>query len=257
MGERGMAGSVSRVDLGLDGARVLVTGASRGIGAAAARAFADAGCRLALHYHTEPLEAAAIQGASLHKGDFAVMDDVRRVVGEAVAALGGLDVLVNNAGHMVGRVPLAEMDDAAIDRIFDLNARSVVIACRAALPALTASQGSIVNVVSISARSGGSAGSSLYSAAKGFVATFTRALATELAPQGIRVNAVSPGTIATRFHEVYSSPDKLEATRRRIPLARLGTAVDCAGAFLYLASPTLGSYVTGQVLEVNGGQLMP
>ena len=95
------------------------------------------------------------------------MADVRRVVAEAVAALGGLDVLVNNAGHMLGRIPLAEMDDAAIDGVFDLNARSVVAACRAALPALTASRGCIVNVTSISARSGGSAGSALYSARQG------------------------------------------------------------------------------------------
>lgn len=244
-------------DFGLAGKRVLVTGASRGIGAAAARAFAAAGCRLALHHRGEPGEAAAIPGAALLQGDFAAMHDVRRVVAEAVAALGGLDVLVNNAGHMLGRVPLAAMTDEDVDRVFDLNARSVVVACREALPALAASRGSIVNVTSISARTGGSPGSSLYSAAKAFVATFTRALAVELAPQGIRVNAVSPGTILTRFHEVYSSPEKLEATRLRIPLQRLGTPEDCAAAFLYLASPTLAAYVTGQTIEVNGGQLMP
>ncbi len=248
---------MSAIDLGLAGRRVLVTGASRGIGAAAAQAFAAAGCKLALHYHTEPAEGAALPAAALLQGDFAAMDDVRRVVAEATTALGGLDVLVNNAGHMLGRVPLAEMSDEAVDRVFDLNARSVVAACRAALPALTESRGCIINVTSISARSGGSAGSALYSAAKAFVATFTRALATELAPQGIRVNAVAPGTILTRFHEIYSTPEKLEATRQRIPLGRLGEGRDCAGAFLYLASPRWGGYVTGQVIEVNGGQLMP
>jgi 3-oxoacyl-[acyl-carrier protein] reductase len=250
-------GGVSEVDLGLSGKRVLITGASRGIGAAAARAFAAAGSRLALHYHTEPFEAAAIPDVTLLRGDFAVMADVRRVVAEAEAALGGLDVLVNNAGHMVGRIPLAAMTDEEVDRVFDLNARSVVAACRATLPALEASRGCIVNVTSISARSGGSTGSALYSASKAFVSTFTKALATELAPKGIRVNAVSPGTIMTRFHEVYSSPEKLEATRQKIPLQRLGTGEDCAGAFLYLASPRLGGYVTGQIIEVNGGQLMP
>jgi 3-oxoacyl-[acyl-carrier protein] reductase len=248
---------VAGYDLGLAGRRVLVTGASRGIGAAAARAFAEAGCRLALHHRAGPGEAAGLADAMLLPGDFSRMADVRRVVAEAAAALGGLDVLINNAGHMLGRVPLADMDEAAVDRVFDLNARSVVVACREALPALAASRGCIVNVTSISARTGGSTGSALYSAAKAFVATFTRALATELAPQGVRVNAVSPGTIATRFHEVYSTPEKLEATRRRIPLQRLGTAEDCAGAFLYLASQRLGGYVTGQVIEINGGQLMP
>jgi 3-oxoacyl-[acyl-carrier protein] reductase len=245
------------IDPGLEGKRVLLTGASRGIGAAAARLFAEAGARLALHYRREPAEAADIPNAVLLQADFAGRGAAAGVVEQAVAALGGLDVLVNNAGHMLGRTALDQMDDAAIDRVFDLNARSVVEASRAALPALAASRGCIVNVTSISARSGGSAGSALYSASKAFVSTFTRALATELAPKGIRVNAVSPGTILTEFHEIYSTPDKLEATRARIPLQRLGSGDDCAGAFLYLASERLGGYVTGQILEVNGGQLMP
>lgn len=162
------------MELGLAGKRVLVTGASRGIGAAAARAFAAAGCRLALHHRGEPGEAAAHADAALVQGDFGSMEEVRRVVAKAVAALGGLDVLVNNAGHMLGRIPLAAMTDEDLDRVFDLNARSVVVACRAALPALAASGGSIINVTSISARTGGSPGSSLYSASKAFVATFTR-----------------------------------------------------------------------------------
>ena len=245
------------IDPGLEGKRVLVTGASRGIGAAAARLFAEAGCHLALHYRREPAEAAAIEGAVLLQADFADRTAPQHIVDAAVAALGGLDILINNAGHMLGRTPLAEIDDAVIDRVFDLNARSVVTASRAALPALRASRGVIINVSSISAHTGGSAASSLYSAAKAFVTTFTKALATELAPDGIRVNAVSPGTIMTAFHEVYSTPEKLEATRARIPLQRLGEGEDCAGAFLFLASERLGGYVTGQIVEVNGGQLMP
>ncbi|MEZ5847831.1 MAG: SDR family oxidoreductase [Geminicoccaceae bacterium] len=248
---------MATIDPGLAGRKILVTGASRGIGAAAARAFANAGAHLALHYNSEPGEANAIVHSCLLQGDFTRMADVARVVGEAIDHLGGLDILVNNAGHMVARIPLDGMRDADIDAVFDLNARSVVVACRQALPALAASRGAIINVTSISARAGGSAGSSLYAASKGFVSTFTRSLATELAPQGIRVNAVSPGTIDTYFHEVYSSAEKLEATRKRIPLRRLGTGDDCAGAFLYLASPTLGGYLTGQIIEVNGGSLMP
>ena len=245
------------IDPGLEGKRVLITGASRGIGAAAARLFAEAGCRLALHYRREPAEAASIEGAVLLQADFAARTAPQRIVDEAVAALGGLDILINNAGHMLGRTVLAEIDDGVIDRVFDLNARSVVTASRAALPALRASRGVIINVSSISAHTGGSAGSALYSAAKAFVATFTKALATELAPDGIRVNAVSPGTIMTEFHEIYSTPAKLEATRAKIPLQRLGEGEDCAGAFLFLASERLGGYVTGQIVEVNGGQLMP
>lgn len=245
------------IDPGLEGKRVLITGASRGIGAAAARLLAEAGARLALHYRREPAEAARIEGAVLLQADFADRTAPARVVEQAVAALGGLDVLINNAGHMLGRTALAEIDDAVIDRVFDLNARSVVTASRTALPALRASRGVIINVSSISAHTGGSAGSALYSAAKAFVATFTKALATELAPDGIRVNAVSPGTIMTAFHEVYSTPEKLAATRAKIPLQRLGAGEDCAGAFLFLASERLGGYVTGQIVEVNGGQLMP
>ena len=245
------------IDPGLEGKRVLITGASRGIGAAAARLLAEAGASLALHYRREPAEAADIAGAVLLQADFADRDAPVRVVEAAVRALGGLDVLINNAGHMLGRTALADMDDATIDRVFDLNARSVVAASRAALPALRASRGVIINVGSISARTGGSAGSALYSASKAFVSTFTRALATELAPDGIRVNAVAPGTIMTEFHAIYSTPDKLEATRTTIPLRRLGGGDDCAGAFLFLASERLGGYVTGQIVEVNGGQLMP
>lgn len=245
------------IDLGLEGKRVLITGASRGIGAAAARLFAEAGARLALHYRREPAEAADVPHVALFQADFADRAAPARVVEGAIEALGGLDVLINNAGHMVRRVAPDDMDDKAIDDIFDVNVRSLIAATRAALPALRQSRGNIINVSSIAARSGGSAGAVLYASAKGFVSTFTHGLANELAPDGVRVNAVSPGVITTEFHEIYSTPDKLEIVRQRIPLLRLGVSEDCAGAFLYLASDRLSSYVTGQVIEVNGGQLMP
>jgi 3-oxoacyl-[acyl-carrier protein] reductase len=118
-------------------------------------------------------------------------------------------------------------------------------------------RGNIINVTSIAARNGGGSGAGLYASAKGFVSTFTRALAKEEAGNGIRVNGVAPGTITTPFHERDSSAAQLEAIRQTIPLGRLGTAEDCVGAFLFLASDQLSSYVTGQVIEVNGGQLMP
>lgn len=248
---------MAMIDPGLAGKRVLITGASRGIGAAAARAFAASGAHLALHYNRDPGDANEIVHTCLLQGDFTSMPAVRHTVAEAIQHLGGLDVLVNNAGHMLARIPLVDMRDADIDAVFDLNARSVVVATQAALPALEATQGCIINVTSISARSGGSAGSGLYSASKAFVSTFTRAMAAELAPMSIRVNAVSPGTVETYFHEVYSTPEKLERTRQAIPLRRLGQGDDCAGTFLYLASAKLSGYVTGQIVEVNGGQLMP
>ncbi|CAO3410914.1 SDR family NAD(P)-dependent oxidoreductase [Azospirillum largimobile] len=240
------------------GKRVLVTGSSRGIGAAVAAAFAQLGARVAIHGRdAAALEAAAAgmeAGVIPLAGDFADKAEVRRVVESAVDRLGGLDVLVNNAGTMLSRVALGEIDDDFLQRQFDLNAASAVVASRTALPALIASKGAIVNTGSISGRTGGSAGSSLYSAAKAFQASLARSLATELAPHGIRVNAVSPGTIDTDFHQRYSTPDKLTQTAARIPLKRLGTAQDCVGAYLFLASNRLAGYITGQVIEVNGGQ---
>jgi 3-oxoacyl-[acyl-carrier protein] reductase len=246
---------------GLGGKRVLVTGGSIGIGAAAVKAFAEAGAKVAIHYNKnkEKAEALAaeIGGAPVFGGDFSKTDQVKAVVEDAIQKLGGLDVLVNNAGHMVARFALAESDDEAYDRVMDLNARSVMTATRVAVPALVQSKGNIVNTSSIAARNGGAAGAALYASAKGFVSTYTKSIATELAGQGIRVNAVSPGVIHTYFHDIYSTPERLEQVRQRIPMQRLGVSEDCAGAFLFMASEKLAAYITGQVIEVNGGQLMP
>ncbi len=240
------------------GKRVLVTGSSRGIGAAVAAAFAQLGARVAIHGRdraaAETVAAGMGNGVVGLAGDFADKGQTRAVVEQAVDRLGGLDVLINNAGTMLGRVALADIDDEFLQQQFDLNAASAVVASRAALPALIESRGAIVNTGSISGRTGGSAGSSLYSAAKAFQASLARSLATELAPHGIRVNAVSPGTIDTDFHQRYSTADKLAQTAARIPLKRLGTAEDCVGAYLFLASNRLAGYITGQTIEVNGGQ---
>ncbi|MBA1145706.1 SDR family oxidoreductase [Ectothiorhodospiraceae bacterium WFHF3C12] len=249
---------------GLDGRVALVTGAGRGIGAAVAEGLAASGARVALHCHGS-LEAANALAARIggRGGEAAVIqrDLTERgaadaLVEEAVGRLGGLDILVNNAGAMVDRRPLEAVDDAFIDAVLDLNVRPVIHACRAAVPALSRGGGSIINVSSISARTGGSPGSSVYSSAKAFISTFTRSLAKELAEEGIRVNAVSPGTVETDFHRRYSTPEKLERTRQSIPLRRLAAADDCVGTFLYLASESLSGYITGQVVEVNGGQLI-
>ncbi|HMA31357.1 MAG TPA: SDR family oxidoreductase, partial [Casimicrobiaceae bacterium] len=191
-------------------------------------------------------------------GDLRSSTKAREVVAAAAGHFGGLDILVNNAGGLVQRRPVTEIDDAFFDEVINLNVRSLVAASAAAVPHMRrAGRGSIVNVTSIAARNGGGAGSVMYASAKGFVSTFTRGLAKELVRDGIRVNAVSPGVITTPFHERYSTPAMLEGFRASIPMERLGTADECAGAFLYLASDALSGFVTGQILEVNGGQLMP
>jgi 3-oxoacyl-[acyl-carrier protein] reductase len=244
----------------LAGKAVVVTGGATGIGRAAAEAFAEAGCRVLVHYYKGVDEAHVLEarGIATHQADLAQEGAAAVLIAEAVKRFGRLDVLVNNAGGLVARVLAADADDAFIDKVFDLNVRQLIHCCRAALPVMTAQKsGAIINVTSISARAGGSAGSSIYAGAKGFVSSFTRTLAKEVADEGIRVNAVSPGTIHTAFHDRHSMPEKLEATRKLIPMSRLGMAEDCAGAFLFLASDKASGYLTGQVIEVNGGQLMP
>jgi 3-oxoacyl-[acyl-carrier protein] reductase len=248
------------------GRRILVTGSSRGIGAAVAAAFAALGARVAIHGSTlsPALQASARAVGEAGPAPVTLIGDFRRssavesVVGEAVKALGGLDCLINNAGTMLGRHPADQITDAVVSEVLDLNVKSVITACRVGMPALKASgSGCIINTSSISGRTGGSPGASVYSGAKAFVGNLTRSLATEFADVGVRVNAVSPGTIDTDFHQRYSSPEKLAATAARIPLKRLGTAEDCVGAYLFLASSQLAGYITGQIVEVNGGQAMP
>ena len=250
----------------LKGKAVLITGASTGIGAALAHAFAAQGARVGLHYNASEDAAKAVAyeiGAAggeavLIRADVSTGVGARSAVEQAVAAFGGLDGLVNNAGGMVRRVPYADVSEQDYDEIMDLNARSVVVASQAAVaPMKAAGGGFIINTTSVAARNGASGGAGLYGSSKAFVHNVTRGMAKELIPFGIRVNAVAPGVISTPFHERYSTEAQLTAQLATIPAGRLGVAEDCVGAYLFLACASLSGYIIGQVIEVNGGQLMP
>jgi 3-oxoacyl-[acyl-carrier protein] reductase len=250
----------------LKGKVILITGASTGIGAAAARAFGAEGGKVAIHYNRSKAEAEAVAGAVREAGGEAVtiQGDVSKsgvsesVVKACVEAFGCIDVLINNAGSMVRRCPLADSDDALAQDVFNTNVRSVIAGSRAAIAYFRRQGGgNIINTTSVAARNGGGPGAVLYAASKGFVSTLTRGLAKELANDNIRVNAVAPGVILTPFHERYTTDAQLQAMSANIPMGRSGSSEECAGTYLYLASDNLSGYVTGQVLEVNGGQLMP
>ena len=187
------------------------------------------------------------------QGDFRDPTDAGKAVEAAVHGLGApVDILVNNAGSLIARSPIEEMDAELWKEVIDLNLSAVFFATKAALPHF-GRNARIVNVSSVAARHGGGPGAVAYATAKGGVMTMTRGLAKELAPRNIRVNAIAPGVIETPFHDRFSTPEMLETFRKGIPLGRLGTPEECAGAVLYLVSP-LASYVTGQTIDINGGQ---
>jgi 3-oxoacyl-[acyl-carrier protein] reductase len=251
----------------LAGKVVLITGASTGIGAAAARAFAAVGARVVVHYNAsrEPAQQVVADikrgggEAAAVGGDVTSEADIKRIVAESLTAFGGrLDILINNAGGMLGRIKIEDYTVEHINRVLMLNCTQVALFMREVVPVMRKQKsGNVINVTSIAARHGGGGGAILYAGAKGFVSTVTRGWAKELVGDNIRVNAVSPGVITTPFHDRYSTAEQLKAMQATVPMNRLGSADECAGTFLYLASDAMSGYVTGQIIEVNGGQLMP
>jgi 3-oxoacyl-[acyl-carrier protein] reductase len=248
------------------GKRALVTAGAQGIGLAISQQLLRAGCDVFVHYHRSADAAQALvreasalgRRSAVGTGDLTRTEACEQLVGEAVKFLGGLDILINNAGSLIGRRSLAEADDDFWSQTIMLNLGSLRKVTRAAGPHLaeaakTRGGASVVNLSSLAGRKGGHGGSLAYSTAKGAVLTFTRALAAELGPQGIRVNALAPGLIlGTSFHTTHTTAESARATIATIPLGRAGTADDVARAAVFLAGEFDG-FITGATLDINGG----
>lgn len=242
----------------------LVTGASRGIGAATAIALAKAGVgRVLIHYNShrpgaeETLAAVRAAGAQAEiLGANLGQDSGIHELIDALKVHPRIDILINNAGSLVKRARLAEYTFDLYDEVMNLNAKSAWFLAQAVAPGMIESGwGIIVNLSSIAARNGGGPGATIYAASKAAVATITKGLSKELAPKGIRVNAVSPGTVDNHFHEVFSNRQILDNVIAQTPAGRLSTNEDVSDVILFLCSEA-SRYIHGQTIEINGGMFM-
>lgn len=238
----------------------IVTGGGRDIGREVSIRLAAEGARICVNFANDAAAAgetlrrieAAGGRAILHRADVTRAAEVDTLLAAARKAFGDrIDILVNVAGGLVARKQLAEIDEAFFDQVMDLNLKSTYLMTRATAPHMPHG-GSIVNFSSLAARDGGGPGSSIYATSKGAVSTFTRAMAKELGPRGIRVNAVCPGLIGTSFHDTFSKAEVRKAVAAATPLRREGQAAEVADLVAYLASDA-ASFVTGANIDVNGG----
>ena len=246
----------------LSGKRVLITAGAQGIGESITRHFIDSGANVAIHYFSSADTANQLTSYAIEKGQKAIAisgdqtkeTDANALVDKTVEALGGLDILINNAGSLVARRLLGDMEADFWHKVMDINLTSMMFVTRAATPHLAKNENSsIVNLASLAGRKGGHPGSLVYSTSKGAILTFTRALSAEIGPQGIRVNAVAPGLIlGTSFHNTHTTKESAAAPTAGIPIQRAGNADDVARAVLYLASEYDG-FITGATLDINGG----
>ncbi|MGJ8562540.1 MAG: SDR family NAD(P)-dependent oxidoreductase [Alphaproteobacteria bacterium] len=244
----------------LSGKTAIVTGGTRDIGRSCSIKLAAAGANVVVNYHSNKAAGeetiAAIEKAGgkaiLVKGDMTKKADVDAVVAQAREAFGDdIHVLVNNVGGLVARKKLAEMDEDFLNKVMGLNLNSTFLATQAVVPHMP-SGSAIVNLASLAGRDGGGGGASAYSVSKGAVITFTRSMAKELGPQGIRCNALCPGMIDTTFHDTFTPDAARRGVEASVPLRRQGHPDDCADTVVYLASDA-SAYITGANIDINGG----
>ncbi len=240
----------------------LVTGGASGIGEAATRAFAKAGAKVAFTYISSGTEANALEkeiaaagGQALAiKADLTKQDETDAAFAAVVRAFGTVDVVFTNAGGILQRIGTIESSLDLWHRAFDLNVMSTYLTCQAAVKIMAEKRsGAIVTMSSLAAMDGGGPGALHYASSKGAIVTYTRALAKELGPLGIRVNGVAPGLIDTRFHVQFNTPEGRRAAVEGTPLRREGTAEDVANLVLFLASDK-AAFITGETVQINGGR---
>jgi len=238
----------------------IVTGGGRDIGREVSLKLAAAGAKVCINYANDQASASEtlrqIQAAGgqaiVHRANAADAQAVAGLIAATQAAFGErIDILVNVAGGMVARKPLADIDETFFHQVMDLNLKSVYLTTQAVAPHM-GEGGAIVNFASLAGRDGGGPGAAIYATAKAAVMTFSRAMAKELGSRGIRVNALCCGMIATRFHDEFTKPEVRAAVANATPLRRQGRADEAADAAVYLASDA-ASFINGANLDVNGG----
>ena len=239
----------------------VVTGGARDIGRAISLRLAAEGVKVCINYcHNEAAAQETLElirragGEAMHfKADVTKAAEVKAMMAAAAERFGGkIDILVNNAGGIMGRKTIQEQDEAWYEALMDLNFKSCWLCTKEVLEYMD--RGAIVNISSQAARDGGGPGSSIYACGKAAMLCHTRAMAKELGPRGIRVNAVCPGMINTYFHDTFTSPESRQALHRSAPLRREGEASEVADLVCYLISKN-SSYLTGNGIDINGGCL--